>query len=174
MREGAMGESILPTDAAIIFPYTAGTVVGSFSKNTQTDVVFTLTAVGATTKMATQDISFEPRQFGGVAASGATGAVAAGVNATLTGGSGGSLFNEGITDNPVGDTYGPFAPTAENIYLLLTGGTHTFKDAGTGFAFPFNAPTPVSFTNQNGAVVPMFLYQSTNTLTGSYSITVVS
>jgi len=153
-------------------PFTSGTVVGSFSHNTQTDVAFTLTAVAATTQVATQYISFEPRQFGGVAAPGATSATASGNNANLTGVSG-TLLNEGITDSPVGNTYGPFVTSDNNIYLLLTGGaSHTFKDANTGFAFPFNAPTPVSFVNQNGATVPMWLYQSTNTLSGTYSILV--
>ena len=154
-------------------PFTAGTVVGAFTSSVEANVTFTLTAVAATTKTATQTIFFAPRMFGGVAAPGATGATASGSTAILTGVSG-TLANEGLTDNPVGSTYGPFTPAAQCVYLLLTGGAHTFKDASTGFAFAFNAPTPVAFVNQEGAAVAMYLYQSTNTLTGTFSVLVVS
>lgn len=148
-------------------------MTGAFTHATETNVTFTLTAVGATTRTATQVIAFEPRMFGGVAPAGATGATASGSTAVLTGVSG-TLANEGLTDNPVGAVYGPFAPSAQKIYLLLTGGSHTFKDNGTGFAFPFNTPTSVAFVNQNGATVAMYLYESTNTVTGSFSIQVAT
>jgi hypothetical protein len=154
-------------------PFTAGTVTGAFTETIETNVTFTLTAVGATTQTATQTIAFEPRMFGGVGTSGATGATASGSTAALVGATG-TLANEGLSDNPVGSVYGPFSPSGQKVYLFLTGGSHTFKDNGTGFAFPFNAPTAVSFVNQNGSTVPMYLYESTNTLTGSYSILVVS
>jgi hypothetical protein len=154
-------------------PFTSGTVTGSFTHTSQTSVTFTLTAIAATTQTAEQFISYEPRMFGGVAAAGATGATASGNSASLTGVSG-TLSNAGLLSTPVGTVFGPYSPSSQVIYLLLTGNSHTFKDNSTGFAFPFNSPTSVSFVNQNGATVSMYLYQSTNTLTGTYSIEVVT
>jgi hypothetical protein len=85
------------------------------------------------------------------------------------------LADGGLHGSDVGLTFGPYTASTQSFYLLLIGGSHTsFKDAGTGFSFPFNTPTSVSFVNQNGATVPMYLYQSTNTLTGAYSILVVN
>jgi hypothetical protein len=69
----------------------------------------------------------------------------------------------------VGETFGPFNPSGQVIYLLLTGGSHTFIDAGTGFPFAFNAPITVGFVNVNGVTVPLYLYQSTNALYGTYT-----
>ena len=157
---------------ALTTPFTAGTVVGAFTSGVEADVTFTLTAVGATTQTATQAIAFEPRMFAGVAAAGATGATASGNNADLTG-VGGVLADQGLTDNPVGSTY-VVSPAAQKIYLLLTGGAHTFKDTVSGFPFPFNAPSPIAFVNQNGATVPMYLYESTNIVSATFDIQVVT
>lgn len=157
----------------LITPFTSGTVVGSFHHTSQTSVVFTLSATAATTKTTTSNINFDPRMFGGVGTAGATSSVTASGNTAVLSTSD-VLASEGLTTSPVGATYGPFSPSSQVIYLLLIGGSHTFKDANTGFAFPFNSPTSVSFTNQNSAVVSMFLYQSTNVLSATYSIEVVS
>jgi hypothetical protein len=111
--------------------------------------------------------------FGGVGAAGATSSVTASGNTAVLSNSA-VLANEGLSANPVGTTYGPFTPAAQKIYLLLIGGSHTFKDPATGFGFAFNSPTSVSFTNQNGSVVAMFLYESTNLLSATFSVQVVS
>lgn len=154
-------------------PYTSGSITGTFTETTQTDVYFTLTATAATTKTAFQYIYWYPRSFGGVGANGATSTVtASGNNAILS--TGDTIDSLGLLSTDVGQTFGPFSPANQYIYLLLIGSSHTFKDANTGFAFPFNTPTAVSFTNQHGSVVAMYLYQSTNELDASYSIEVVS
>jgi hypothetical protein len=74
----------------------------------------------------------------------------------------------------VGQSFGPFAPSGQKIYLLLIGGSHTFIDAGTGFPFAFNTPTTVTFVNQYGVSITMYLYQSTNLLYGIYTPKVAS
>jgi len=155
-------------------PFTSGTVVGSFVKTIQTSTTFTLSATSGTTATATQAIAWVPRSFGGAGTPGATSSVTASGNAAVLS-TGDVLANAGLASSDVGATYGPYTASAQSIYLLLIGGSHTiFKDAVTGFAFPFNSPTSVSFVNQNGSTVPMYLYQSTNTLTGPYSVLVVN
>ena len=154
-------------------PFTSGTVVGSFVKTTQTSTTFTLTALDGSTQTATQAISWIPRSFGGVGTSGATSSVTASGNTAILSTSD-VLADGGLHGSDVGLTFGPYTASTQSFYLLLIGGSHTFKDSGTGFAFPFNSPTAVSFVNQNGATITMYLYQSTNTLTGAYSILVVN
>lgn len=158
----------------LVTPFTAGTVLGTFHKTAQATVSFTLTAVGGATKTATQAIAFLPRDFGGVGTAGAVSATAAGNTAVLNGGLG-TLANQGLSANPVGSSFGPFSPVGQKIYLMFphTAGAHTFKDGG-GFTFAMNAPTVISFTNQNGAVLSMDLYESTNVLSSPFTITVVT
>jgi hypothetical protein len=176
--------SSLPTSAEItntdgagsplvlLTPFTSGTVPASFVRDVEATVTFTLTAVGSSTQTATQAITWEPRMFAGVGGAGATGATASGNNANLVGASG-TLANAGLSDNPVGQTY-DVSPAAQKVYLLLTGGSHTFRDTLTGFPFAMNAPTPIAFVNQNGQSVAMYLYESTNILTSIFDILVVS
>lgn len=154
-------------------PFSSGTVVGSFTATSQMSVGFTLTAVGATTKTASQNIAWIPRSFGGVGAASATSTVtSSGLNAVLS--TGDTLASAGLAGSDTGGVYGPYTASAQKIYLLLQGGSHTFKDNVTGFAFAFNAPTAVSFVNVYGATVTMYLYESTYLLTGAYSVLVVS
>src|SRR5208282_5833875 len=48
-------------------PFTSGTVIGSFTHSAvNSSVIFTLTAIGTTTKSATQSITYEARSFYGV------------------------------------------------------------------------------------------------------------
>lgn len=151
-------------------PFTSGTVLGSFQHTAAATTTFTLTAVGAVTKTSTATINWLPRTFGGAGIAGATSSVtASGTSAVLSTGS--TLANAGLGN---AGTYGPYSASARKIYILMIGGSHTFKDTVTGFSFAFNAPTAVSFTNVNGSTVSMFLYESTNTLTGTFSITVAS
>lgn len=160
---------------ALVSPFMAGTVVGAFTHAAQAVVTFTLTAIKGVTKTATQAITFNPRSFGGVGAAGAASATAAGTTAVLNGGRG-TLPSIALLASVVGQTFGPFTPSTQKIYLLLphTVTPHTFKDVGTGFAFSMNAPTADAFTNANGAVVSMDLYESTNLLNSTFSIQVVS
>lgn len=155
-------------------PYTSGTVVGTFHHTTQVSVVFTLTAVAATTKTSTASIAFLPSMFGGTGAAGATSTVLTHAGNTAQLSTGDILANEGLSANPVGAVYTLTPSGSQKLYLLLTGSSHTFKDNSTGFGFPFNSPTAVSFTNQNGAVVNMYLYESTNTVSATFNILVVS
>jgi len=154
-------------------PFTSGTISGNFSHSTITTTTITLTAVGTSTQTASQNYQWQPRIFGGLGASGATSTVtASGTTAIL---STSDVINSiQLGAENVGQTFGPFAPSGQCIYLLLIGGSHTFVDANTGFPFAFNTPTAVSFTNANGVVVSMFLYQSTNVLTGSFAPKVTS
>jgi hypothetical protein len=155
-------------------PFTSGTVTGSFSHSTASSVTFTLTAIAATTKTATQSITFLARSFGGIGGAGAVSATASGSTAVLDS-SLGTLSDKGLHSSDVGQSYGPFSPTVQKIYLLLphTATAHTFKDQ-SGFAFPMNAPTTFTFTNQNSAALSYDLYESTNSLSTPFTITVVS
>lgn len=159
----------------LVSPFTSGTVVGNFTHSVVNySVTFTLTAVGATTKTANQFITYLARSFGGLGTSGATSATASGNNAVLAGASG-TLGNEGLHSSDIGQAYGPFSPSGQKIYLLLphTASAHTFKDQN-GFTFVMNSPTTFSFTNQNGAVISMDLYESLNVLSTTFTVTVSS
>lgn len=154
-------------------PFTSGTVIGVFTQSIQATTTFTLTAIGTSTKTATKTINWYPRSFGGVGAAGATSSVtASGTTAVLSNGA--VLASAGLSASNVGQVFGPYTASGQKIYILCIGGSHTFKDSVTGFAFAFNTPTLISFVNVNGATVTMYLYESTNLLTGSYSILVVS
>ena len=156
-------------------PFTSGTVVGSFTHSTvNSSVTFTLTAVKGVTRTATTTITYEARSFGGVGSAGAASATASGSTAILNT-SHGTLGDEGLHSSDVGQNYGPFSPSTQKIYLLLqhTGSAHVFKDQN-GFTFPMNAPTTFSFTNQNGAVLSMDLYESTNNLSTPFTLSVAS
>lgn len=154
-------------------PFTSGTITGSFTHSAVTTTTFTLTAIGTSTQTATQAYMWQPAIFAGLGTAGATSTVtASGTNAHLS--TGDNIARAQLGAETVGTVLGPFAPSGQNIYLLLIGGSHTFVDTGTGFPFAFNSPTAVTFVNANGVSVSMFLYQSSNPLFGSYAIRVAS
>lgn len=155
-------------------PFTSGTVIGTFVHNNVTSVVFTLQAVAATTKTATTNINYYARSFVGIGTANATGATASGNNAILTGASG-TLNNNGIQSTVIGLTTSTLSPSSQKIYFLCVHTTtpHQFKDQN-GFSFAMNSPTVFSFTNQNGSVLSYDLYESTNLLSTSFTLTVVS
>lgn len=155
----------------LVAPYTSGTVTGAFSHSSPANVVFTLTAVGATTKTATQTIAFQDRSFGGIGTPGATSATASGNDAVLNGGAG-TLADSFLAANFVGTSFGPFSPVSQVIYILLPAGAHTFKDQD-GFSFPMTAVATFSFVNQFGATVSMTLWAS-NTLSSPFTVTVAT
>ena len=158
---------------ALTTPFTSATVTGAFTQTTQTTATFTLTAIGTSTKTLSRTVTWNPRSFGGVGAASATSSVtASGVTAVLSNGA--ILANAGLNSTNVGQVFGGYNPSTQKIYILCIGGSHTFKDNVTGFSFAFNAPTAVTFLNVNGSTVTMYLYESTNLLTGTYSILVVS
>jgi hypothetical protein len=140
-----------------------------FSNTYTTNTTFTLTTTGASqTINRTQSLVFLPRVFGGVGTAGATGATASGTSAVLVGATG-TLASAGLSASQVGQTFGPYSPSGQKVYLLLIGCGHTtFKDVLTGFAFIMNAGTPFTFVNANGSSITMCDYESVNTLTGSY------
>src|SRR6202012_4662262 len=88
--------------------------------------------------------SWLPRVFGGVGTAAATGATASGT-APLLNGATGPLSSAGIGNQSL---YGPYSPSGQKIYILMSGGSHTFKDANSGFPFPFQTPTCFNFINQ--------------------------
>jgi hypothetical protein len=147
-------------------PFTSGVITGTFTHSAAVTTTFTLTAIGASTQTATQAYSWSPRIFAGLGTAGATSATASGTSAVLNGGAG-TVASGGLGAEVVGQTFGPFTPSAQNVYLILIGGSHTFTDNCTGFPFAFNSPTSITFVNANGVSVSMFIYQSTNPLTGS-------
>lgn len=154
-------------------PFTSGTVLGTFNHASTTTTTFTLSATQGSTVTANQSISWQPAIFSGVGNSGATSSVtASGTTAVLS--TGNSLARVQLGAESVGQTFGPLSPSGQVIYLLLTGGAHTFIDANTGFPFAFNAPITVSFVNAHGVTVTMYLYQSTNALSGSFAPKVAS
>lgn len=154
-------------------PFTSGTVSGTFTHNTITTTTFTLSATQGTTQTANQTISWQPAIFGGLGSAGATSSVtASGTNAILS--TGDSLPRVQLGAEATGQSFGPFTPSGQVIYLLLTGGSHTFVDANTGFPFAFNSPIAVSFVNAKGVTVTMYLYQSSNPLYGTYVPKIVS
>jgi hypothetical protein len=154
-------------------PFTNAAITGSFSHSTVTTTTFTLNAANGTTQTAQQQITWQPAIFAGLGSAGATSTVtAAGTTAVLS--TGDALPRTQLGAEVVGETFGPFTASAQVLYLLLTGGSHTFIDANTGFPFAFNAPISVSFVNANGTSVPMFLYASTNVLTGSFAPRITS
>ena len=155
-------------------PFTSGTVTGTFTHTAPETTIFTLSATQGATLTAAQNINWEWAIFGGVGTAGATSSVtAAGTTAVLSNGN--VLPRLQLGAETVGQTFGPFTPNSggQNVYLLLTGGSHTFVD-GNGFTFPMNAPLTVSFLNANGVTVTMYLYQSVNSLYLPVSVKVAS
>jgi hypothetical protein len=154
-------------------PFTSGTIVGSFHHTTVTTTTVQLTATGSSTQTANQTYTWNPRIFGGLGTAGATSTVtASGTTAVLS--TSDALPSAGLGAETVGQTFGPFTPASQNVYLLLTSGSHTFVDVTTGFPFAFNAPTTVTFVNEFGVTITMYLYQSTNVLTGTFQPRIAS
>jgi hypothetical protein len=143
-------------------PFTSGSLAFAYSTNT----TFTAhsTATNAQTASATSSVTFVSRTFGGVGTAGATGATASGTSAILVGATG-TLASGGLGNQA---SYGPYSPSNQSIYILNLSGTCTFTSGG--FNFPMNTPTSITFVNQFGASVPMFLYQSTNLLSASFTL----
>lgn len=150
----------------LITPFTSGTIVGSFHHVTITTTTVTLTAIGSSSQTANQTYSWNERIFSGLGTAGASSTVtASGTTAVLS--TSDVLPSAGLGAETVGQTFGPYAPSGQAVYLLLTGSSHTFTDVCSGFPFAFNAPLTVTFVNQFGVSLTMYLYQSTNSLTGS-------
>jgi hypothetical protein len=147
-------------------PFTSATLAGTLTHATAATVIFTLTATnGVSSPTRTLTFTWQERIFAGVGASGATSSItASGTTAVLS--TGDVLPSAGLGVEVVGQTFGPFAPAGQRIYLLLAGGSHTFTDAITGFPLPFNTPVAVTFVNQFGESLNMWFYTSTNPLTG--------
>lgn len=143
-------------------PYTSGALAFTYSSNT----TFTLhaTATNSQTTSPSTSATFTPRVFAGVGTSGATGATASGTTAVLVGATG-TLPSAGLGDQ---GSYGPFTPSNQSIYLILTQGSCTFTSGG--FNFPMNTPTAITFVNQYGTSVSEFLYQSTNLLSATFTL----
>lgn len=153
-------------------PFTAATLSGTFVHTTEATTTFTLHATdGVTSPTADVSTSWLKRIFGGIGAAGATSSVtASGTTAVLS--TSDVLPTAQLGTDTVGTNFGPFTCAAQKIYLLVIGGSHTFKDdaarGGSGFPIPFLTPTSVSFVNANGVTVAMELYESVNNLTGTF------
>jgi hypothetical protein len=143
-------------------PFTSGVLPYVYTTNT----TFTAhaTATNSETASAATSRTFLNRTFGGVGDPGATSATASGTNAVLDSGLG-TLVSAGLgTVN----TYGPYTPANQYIYVITTGTSCTFSSGG--FAFPMNAPIAFSFTNQYGAVITEQIYQSVNSLAATFTL----
>jgi hypothetical protein len=152
-------------------PFTSATLTGTFTHSAPATTTFTLNATnGSSNPTATLTFSWGERIFGGVGAPGATSSVtAAGTTAVLS-------TSDVLASIGVGafvPIFPPYSPSGQCIYALLTGGAYKFKDAVTGFPFAMNTPTMVTFVNQYGVSLTMYLYQSTNILTGTFQLEVV-
>lgn len=165
--DGVSSPTVLTT------PFASGTIAGTFTHSSIATTTITLTAIGSSTQTATQTYTWNPRIFGGIGSTGATYSVtASGTTAVLS--TSDVLASAGLGAETVGQVFGPFTASGQAVYLLLTGASHTFTDAGTGFPFAFNAPITVTFVNAHGVTVTMYLYASTNPLTGTFSPKVAS
>jgi hypothetical protein len=121
-------------------------------------------------------VSWASRTFSGVGVAGATSATASGTNAALV--PGGEILTGSATAvvNPIGQSF-VVNPTNQKIYDLCvhTASPHTYTDqngqpvimgpGGNG------VPTTFNFTNENAVVVSYDLYESSNLVTGSFTIT---
>ena len=154
-------------------PYTSGTVVGTFSHSSQTSTTFTLTAVGSSTRTATQAISWLPRVWYGSATAIAASATTSG--STLVLNTGGTMASAGLYSSVVGQSFA-YSPSG-NSYLTLArphaGGAHSYKDQN-GFTFPMTTSFTQSIVNQYGASVSTDVDQSTNLVAVATTITVVN
>jgi hypothetical protein len=143
-------------------PYTSGSLPYVYTTNT----TFTAhaTATNSETASAATSRTFLNRTFGGVGDPGATSATASGTNAVLDSGLG-TLSSAGLGSI---NTYGPYTPANQYIYVITTGTSCTFSSGG--FAFPMNAPIAFSFTNQYGAIITEQIYQSVNSLAATFTL----
>ena len=128
-----------------------------------TTISFTATAIAATTQTSVLGITCTFRTFSGAGTASATGATASGASAVLAGATG-TLASAGLGNQ------GSYSCTAsgQKCYVLMQGGSHTFTSGG--FSFPMNTPTAVTFVNVNGVSVPLYLYESTNVLSGTFPL----
>lgn len=149
----------ISSPTTLVSPFTSGTVLGTFVHTAIATTTFTLTATQGTTQTKTCSDSWQPAIFGGVGTAGATSSVyASGTTAVLS--TGDALARLQLGAETVGETFGPFSPSGQVIYLLLTGGSHTFIDVATGAPFAMAASIPVSFINAQGVTITMYLYGS--------------
>jgi len=159
-------------------PFTSGTVTGTFVKTVPAATTFTLSATQGGTLTATQTGNWAWEIFGGVGTAGATSSVtASGTTAVLSNGN--VLPRIQIGPEVAGSVCPPAtcftsSPVDQVIYLLLTGGSHTFVDNITGLTVPMNAPITVSFLNANGVTTTMYLYSTMYAVYGSSTIRVAS
>jgi hypothetical protein len=160
-------------------PFTAAVITGTFEQADFTQenpktTTFTLTATnGVTAQIATATITWRERIFAGLGTAGADSTITpSGTTMVLS--TEDVLPSAALNVETVGQTFGPFSPSGQVIYLLLVGNAHTFTDAITGFPFAFNAPITVNLLNQYGITLQMYLYQSTNSLTGTFQPKVAS
>lgn len=144
----------------------SGSLAHSYTSAVAATQNFTLTAIAATTRTATQAINWVPRSFGGTGTGGsATSATASGNNAVLVG-STGTLTISYLGNSCTGQVYNVTTSGTQYVYLLLpcnvsnpTAGSFTTPGPTV---FPMNTPTMITFTNQFGASVTMYLYRSVN------------
>jgi hypothetical protein len=149
-------------------PYTSGALAYQYCTPSEGVTSFTFsgnaTATNSQTASASTGTNCTYREFGGVGTAGATGATASGTNAVLVGATG-TLASAGFGQQ---NTWGPYSPSNQYIYVLGTSNSCTFTFGG--FAFLMNSPISVSFTNQYDAVIGMWLYGSVNPQNGSVTL----
>lgn len=148
-------------------PFTSGTLSQTYTSSTSGQKCFTLSTTPSASS-STCPASWSPRSFAGIGTAGATGATASGNNAALTGATG-TLNSAGLNNQ---GTYGPFSPSNQTIYIILSGPGHTFKDQNN-VSFPMTC-SAIAFTNQFGASIPNQYICASSILNSTYTITVAS
>lgn len=164
---GTVGDGTNTT--TLTTPFTSGSIAAQYCTTGQGQAAFTFTVNATATngQSANSAVSTQcaPRAFAGVGTAGATGATASGTNAVLVGATG-TLPSAGL-GNPA--SYGPLSPLSQKIYVLNTSGSCTFKDE-SGFDFPMNTPTSITFVNAFGASLGYWIYQSSSELNQPFTL----
>jgi hypothetical protein len=137
--------------------------------NAVTSFTLSATSVNGVVKTAGASFEWEARMFIGTGAAGSAATATATAGNTATLGNGSVLANQGLFSTAQGQVF-PVTASGNKIYLLITGLYTSFTDLVANQPFAFNAGQSLTFINQQGAHVSMYLYESTNTLTASFQI----
>lgn len=166
--------------ATVTFAGTAATAVNatsatSINATTPARAIAGLVAVAVTVNTQTGTLNnaynfVAPAQpiYSTLGPQGATGVLFDGTNLDLDPYTGNIFTVLQNSPETVGQTFGPFTPTDQCIYLLLRGGSRTFLDQNNR---PFAMDAPIAVT-VSGAT--MYLYASSNLLYFTWTITVQS
>jgi hypothetical protein len=156
-----------------------GTIVGPFegTSNGATLTVVLTCIFPDGTQMSTATLVWNDRTYQGYGPPSGNGALATGTSANLEVASsptGYLLTGTAPVSNTVGAVFTVTVPSGPplKVYDLTphTATPHTYQDAVYNVPIGMNAPTTISFTNENGITESWDLYESTYALIGTYNI----